>query len=102
MNISRRGFLGALAALAAVPAKLPAAQQLPKEIVVPKEDPNDIVAFTKSLHAKVYVNGETKDRHLDNCSVHFIPEFEVHDSIYIEIRFLPKPTDNIRPFNLNV
>lgn len=104
--MKRRGFLGLLGAgvaLPFVPVKLPAAQQLQKEIVVPEEDPNDIVAFTKSLYAKVYVNGETEDRNLKDCLVEFVPDIsQMGGTVFISTRFKPRPTDKLDPMRLSI
>lgn len=99
--MKRRGFLGLLGAgvtLPFVPVKLPAAQQTQKETVVQKEDPNDIVEFTNSLYAKVYVNGETEDRNLKDCLVQFSPDLShFGGTIFISTRFKPRPTDKLDP-----
>lgn len=106
MNMKRRGFLGLLGAgvvLPFVPVKLPAEQQLQKEIAVPKEDTNDIAAFTESLYAKVYVNGETEDRNLKDCFVEVTPDLlRMDGTVFIRTRFKPLPTDNLNPLRLNV
>lgn len=101
--MKRRGFLGLLGsgiALPLVPTKL-SAEQLPKEIVVPKEDPTEIVAFTKSLHATVCVNGDGTNRNLNDCLVQFAPCLR-SDTIEIQVRIKPRPTDSLNPLRLNI